>query len=120
MSSLILKRNNNIITNRFRLINNSLYKYNRLCSSSKSSSKSSSSSSSSSSIPPQQTPSKSSSSSSSSSYIRVGILFSLAIIGGYLIPFEDHLFMNTKKKDKVDRGYEPVKSESIKLAKLVK
>jgi len=88
MSSLILKRNN-IITNRFRIINNSLYKHNRLCSSSKSSS---------SSIPPQQTPSKSSS--SSSSYIRVGILFSLAIIGGYLIPFEDHLFMNTKKKDK--------------------
>ena len=88
MSSLILKRNN-IITNRFRIINNSLYKHNRLCSSSKSSS---------SSIPPQQTPSKSSS--SSSSYIRVGILFSLAIIGGYLLPFEDHLFMKTKKKDK--------------------
>ena len=67
--------------NRLRIYNYSLYKA-RLCSSS-----------------PQQPPSPPSSKASSSlNYVRIGIIFGLAIVGGYLIPFDDP--MNTKKKDK--------------------
>ena len=124
----ILIRNSMNHVNRFRIhnIHNTFYKT-RLCSASsqppRSSSKPSSSSSSSSSSQPSSSSTSSSSqpsssstsssssqpssSSSSSSVLSTLLLFSIAIVGGYLIPFDDLLGPKKRDKDSFTELQEP-------------